>query len=106
MVVLKIASDITRCPFSKKLIKPNDKICLFNQEQFNAFSKIINEQLQLILLISIPIELIDLIIEKTRYEKFIGRFGHVDFAHWTKTTKTKKPKITIYNEESSDDESD
>ena len=79
MVVIKSATYQTRCPFSKNLIKPNNKICLFTEEQFTAFKRILNKEL----LILFPEEIISLIIEKTNYEKLIGRFGHENVTHWT-----------------------
>jgi hypothetical protein len=37
MVVIKNATYISRCPFSKTLIKQTNRICLFNKVQFDAF---------------------------------------------------------------------
>ena len=79
MVVIKFATYTTRCPFSKGLIQPRNKICLFNEEQFEAFKKIVNEELYKFL----PQDLITLIIEITGYEKLLGRFGHANVSHWT-----------------------
>ena len=80
MVVIKSASYSTRCPFTKTLIRPQNKICLFNESQFSAFEKTINQELNKV----IPTEIVDIIIEKTGYKKLIGRFGHESVAHWTK----------------------
>lgn len=93
MVVIKFATYTNRCPFSKKLIKPTNKICLFNQEQFVAFKRIINEKLILFL----PLEIIDLIIEKTGYEKLLGRFGLVKVSHWTVKYTTNEHKFRTGN---------
>jgi hypothetical protein len=79
MVVIKFATYITRCPFSKKLIKPTNKICLFNKEQYDAFKIFINEILKQYL----PLEIIDIILERTGYKKLIGRFGFDRYTHWT-----------------------
>ena len=79
MVVIKFATYTNRCPFSKNIIHPTNKICLFNQEQFEAFKKMINKVLPALL----PEELIDLIIEKTGYEKLIHSFGLINYTHWT-----------------------
>ena len=79
MVVIKFATYTTRCPFSSIVIHPRNKICLFNTEQFEAFKRIMNEELVKF----IPQDLITLIIQKTGYEKFIGRFGHANVSHWT-----------------------
>jgi hypothetical protein len=92
MVVIKLATYTTRCPFSKGLIKPSNKICLFNQVQFDAFNVFINEELQLLL----PPEIIDLIVEKTGYKKLIGRFGFDRYTHWTiKYKKIRHPRINL-----------
>ena len=105
MVVIKSATYQTRCPFSKNLIKPNNKICLFTEEQFTAFKKIINKEL----LILFPEEIISLIIEKTNYEKLIGRFGHENVTHWTAKQSIIKLQRhdqynKIYQEEEDEDE--
>lgn len=93
MVVLKYATYTTRCPFSTTLIHPRNKICLFNTEQFEAFKRIVNEELIKFL----PFEIIDLIIEKTGYEKFLGRFGHASVSHWTVkyTTSGRKTQAPL-----------
>lgn len=83
MVVIKFATYTTRCPFTTALIKPTNRICLFNDEQFEAFKRIINEEL----IKFFPLEIIDLIIEKTKYEKLIGSFGHANVSHWTRKSK-------------------
>ena len=90
MVVLKHATYTTRCPFSKTLIKPTNKICLFNEEQMNAFEKIVNEQF----INRLPKEIIKLIVEKTGYNKLIGQFGHAALTHWTiKYTKSGRKNV-------------
>ena len=95
MVVIKIANYSVRCPFTKTIIRPKNIICLFNQEQFNAFEKTIYKVLN-----RLPDEIISIIIEKTGYQKLIGRFGHESVTHWTKP-KIRKPR----NYKSSDNES-
>ncbi len=99
MVVIKSASYQTRCPFSKTLIKPKNKICLFNDEQFAAFTRIITEELTKLF----PEEIIDIIIEKTGYKKLIGRFGHENISHWTKKQTSCN---RTYNQEASEEESE
>ena len=71
--------------FSKTLIKPKNIICLFSEDQFIAFKKIINEELIKIF----PLEIIDIIIEKTQYKKLIGRFGHEMITNWRKKQYNK-----------------
>ena len=80
MVVIKIAESKTRCPFSKTFIKSQNRICLFSIDQFNAFKKIINEELNHLF----PEDIINIIIEKTGYQKLIGRFGHENLTYWSK----------------------
>tara|TARA_B100001093_G_scaffold520403_1_gene615478 strand:+ start:1458 stop:1838 length:381 start_codon:yes stop_codon:yes gene_type:complete len=98
MVVIKYATYINRCPFSKKLIKPKDVICLFNQNQFEAFKKIIYENLKNFL----PDELISLIIEMTKYKTFIGKFGHKNVSHWTIKNKKYKKIFNTFTEKDYD----
>jgi hypothetical protein len=100
MVVIKIANYSVRCPFTKTIIRPKNIICLFNQEQFNAFKKNIYKELN-----RLPDEIISIIIEKTGYQKLIGRFGHESVTHWTESKIRKQSNYELSdNEESSDDE--
>jgi len=93
MVVIKFATYTTRCPFSKILIKPTNKICLFTEKEFDAFKKIINDELQKFL----PQELIDLIIEKTGYIKLIHSFGLINYTYWTTKRITPEKKFRNRN---------
>lgn len=107
MVVIRIAESKTRCPFSKTFIKLQNRICLFNIHQFDAFKKIINEGLNYLF----PEDIINIIIEKTGYQKLIGRFGHENLTYWSKKTMEKKSKKYLYyksieNNETSDESSD
>ena len=86
MTVVKNASYTKMCPFSKTLIKPTNLICLFNEKQFYKFNIFIIKILNNI----IPIELIKLIINMTKYENFIGKFGHFKFVQWNINYKIKK----------------
>ena len=81
MVVIKSATYRTRCPFSKKLIYPQNKICLFSFEQFVAFKKAVSDEF----IDRIRTDLITLIIEKTGYDTVI--FGD-----------TIKKKFFLYGE--------
>ena len=85
MVIIKSSTYTKICPFSKKIIKPNDIICLFNQLQFNAFKELLYKQLS-----QLPSDIVDIIIKKTKYEKFIHCFGHKKYAFWTKQPKQPK----------------
>lgn len=78
-MVIKFANYRDLCPFSKTLILHNNVICLFNKKQYNAFVKTIKDILNNWLFD----DLIELIIEKTKYKKYIGRFGHQAFTYWT-----------------------
>ena len=92
MVVIREATYTTRCVFSQKLIKPNNRICLFNNQQYEAFEKIIREVLD----VRLPPDLIDLVIQLTNYKNHIGRFGHEKMTHWTApTTSGRKPKPAL-----------
>jgi len=102
MVVIKIAESKTRCPFSKTFIKSQNRICLFSIDQFNAFKKIINEELNHLF----PEDIINIIIEKTGYQKLIGRFGHENLTYWSKKSKKYLYYKSIENNETSDESSD
>ncbi len=82
MVIIREATYTTRCMFSRKLIKPNNRICLFNKQQYEAFENIIYGVLDS----RLPTELIDLVIQSTNYKKYIGRFGHEKVTHWSAPT--------------------
>ena len=86
MVIIIKAIQVKKCPFSKKLIKYKDLICQFDNKQFSAFKKIINN----ILNIFFPKDIIELIIEKTRYEKLLYKFGLVDYTLWINRDKKIK----------------
>jgi len=106
MVVIKFATYTTKCPFTKKLIRPSNKVCLFNNVQFNAFNKYVNEILQVLLL---P-EIVHIIIEKTGYEKLIGRFGFSNYTHWTlqysKSKSKSKFRKYLHSDNDIDNDSD
>ena len=97
MVIIKTSTYITRCPFSKQLIRPPSIICLFNERQFDIFKQILYTQLNYL-----PNDIIDIIIEKTGYKHLLHRFGHEKFAHWSRNPN-KKLLIyqTTYNSDSS-----
>lgn len=99
MVVIKIANYSVRCPFTKTIIRPKNKICLFNQEQFNAFEKNIYKELN-----RLPDEMISIIIEKTGYKRLIGRFGHESVTHWTEPKVRKQSNYELSDNETSDEE--
>jgi len=63
---------------------------LFNKQQYEAFEKIIYEVLDP----RLPTELIEMVIQSTKYKNFIGRFGHEKMTHWTATPTMsgRKPK--------------
>ena len=101
MVIIKLANYRDFCPFTKTPICHNNIICLFNEKQYEAFIKTIKE-----LLNRLPDDIINLIIEKTRYKKYIGRFGHHSYTHWTSpsTTYIRKKALNISDSEKSDSE--
>ena len=107
MVVIKVASYKRYCPFSKRLIKPTNIICLFNQKQFDAFNNKVIEILHQYLLslslsLQLPLEIVNYIIEQTGYKKYINQFGHSNITHWTAKHPNKNTlayrKLT-YNKE-------
>ncbi len=106
MVVIQEATYINRCIFSKKIIKSHNRICLFNKQQYEAFKNIIYE----IFNSHLPTEIIDLIIELTKYKNYIGRFGHEKVANWTINNKSQElnrwKNKKIYNEHDIIDSSD
>ena len=105
MVIIKTANDFMSCPFSKKIIKPGTLICLFNMKQYISFKK----QIYYILSI-LPDDIIELIIKKTNYSKYINRFGKEKISNWTnhlnnKNCKHKKILKLIKNNYSSNKDS-
>ena len=87
MVIIKTANDFMRCPLSKKIIKPGSLICLFNMNQYISFKK----QLYNILSI-LPNDIIELIIKKTNYLKYINRFGKEKNTNWSNSLNNKNCK--------------
>ena len=102
MVVIKSARNWEICPFSKKKVKPTNRLGLFHPRQYKAFEKFIRN----LFINKFPIDIIDLIIKKTGYKKLLWRFGHEKIVCWTKNNKTF---INLYNNNSdrdSDSDSD
>ena len=77
MAIIKYSNNVMRCPFSKNIVKIRNKICLFNEKQYNAFIKIIYEKLYIL-----PDEIIEIIIKKINYKRYIGRFGREKYCNW------------------------
>ncbi len=105
MSIIQYSDNIIRCPFSKEIIKSNRLICLFNMKQYNSFRKEIYTLLSVL-----PDEIIELIIKKTNYLKYINRFGKEKYSNWAKLFD-KKNKYTIQKnydiiDSSSDDSED
>jgi len=69
----------TLCQFSKKIVKPGNYVSNFNRKQYDSFYKTIYEILTDIL----PNDIIDIIIEKTNYKKYIHHWGLTRYIDWT-----------------------
>ena len=80
-----ISQVIRRCPFSKKMIKPNNMLCVFNKYQYNNFVFQIVE----LLLTRLPEDIIHIIIKLTNYIKLLNRTGLEKIVNW-------KPDNHIY----------
>jgi len=80
-----VSHVIRRCPFSKKMIKPNNILCVFNKYQYNNFVFKIVE----LLLTRLPEDIIHIIIKLTNYIKLLNRTGLEKFVNW-------KPDNHIY----------
>ena len=104
MVVLKINFYRTRCPFSKKIVRSNETMCLFSQKQYKEFENEITNIFYDIL----PLELIEKIIQQTNYHKLIGRYGILPVANWEKCSIKRKLKTLqlINNSDSEDSENE
>ena len=104
MVVLKINLYRTRCPFSKKIVRSNETMCLFSQKQYKEFENEITNIFYDIL----PLELIEKIIQQTNYHKLIGRYGILPVANWEKCSIKRKLKTLqlINNSDSEDSENE
>lgn len=72
----------TRCQFSKKTIYPDNYIAYFDKKQYKYFNKTIYEILNPFL----PDEIINIIIEKTNYKKYINHWGLVLYVDWIQNT--------------------
>jgi len=85
MKSIYIVSSITKkCPFSKKLIKPKTMLCLFNKYQYNTFVI----EIKKILYNKLPNEIIEKIIELTKYKNLLGRTGLRDYTNWINIERT------------------
>ena len=106
MVVLKNNLFTCRCPFSKKIVRSNETMCLFSRKQYNEFVNEITNLLNDIL----PGDIIEKIIEDTNYHKLIGRYGILSVANWEKCSIKRKLKtlklINFSDSESSSDSDD
>tara|TARA_Y100000389_G_scaffold164810_1_gene168725 strand:- start:317 stop:643 length:327 start_codon:yes stop_codon:yes gene_type:complete len=103
MVVLKHNLYRTRCPFSKKIVRRDETMCLFSQKQYNEFENEITNIFYNIL----PLDLIEKIIHETNYHKLIGRYGSLQVANWEKCSikrKLRTLKLINYDDSSSDSE--
>ena len=103
MVVLKINLYRTRCPFSKKIVRKDETMCLFSPKQYKEFENEITNIFYDVL----PLELIEKIIQATNYDKLIGRYGILPVANWEKCCikrKLKTLKLINYDDSSSDSE--
>ena len=87
MVIINTANDYMCCPLSKKIIKPGALICLFNIKQYISFTKEIYN-----ILCILPDDIIELIIKKTNYLKYINRFGKEKITNWTNYLNGKNYK--------------
>ena len=100
MVVLKINLYRTRCPFSKKIVRSNETMCLFSPKQYKEFENEITNIFYDIL----PLDLIEKIIQETNYHKLIGRYGSLPVANWEKCSIKRKLKtLKLINYSDSED---
>lgn len=67
----------SRCQFSKQIIQTNTNIIQFTQEQYNYFIENIKR-----IFSRLPDDIIDLIIKKTNYEKYINHWGLIEYVNW------------------------
>ena len=67
----KYASYRTRCQFSKRIIEKGDSISLFTLDDYNRFVGIVKRSLYRY----VPEDIIEYIIEKTQYERYINYWG-------------------------------
>lgn len=76
--IFVISRTTKRCPFSKKIIKPKSMLCVFNRYQYDNFI------LQIVDILSskLPIELIEKILEFTKYKNLLDRTGLERYTNW------------------------
>lgn len=73
-----ISTYRTRCQFSKKIINPGNIILQFHKKQYEYFIKTIYE----IFYPFLSNEIIDIIIDKTNYKKYINHWGLFLYVNW------------------------
>ena len=79
---IQMSNSTRMCPFSKSLIKPHNLVWAFSMAEFIAFKKLLYQHLSIL-----SLDIIDLIIKKTGYNKLLHRIGHEKYARWTKYTR-------------------
>ena len=104
-ILLRRSRYRTRCQFSKKIIKPGNYILQFDKKQYQYFYKSVYKILNHIL----PKVIIDIIIEKTNYKKYIDHWGLVLYVDWIENIHNKhllykKNYLTLVSD--SDNDSD
>ena len=68
----------TLCQFSKKIIKPGHYVSNFNRKQYDYFNNTIHD----IFIGVLSDDIIDIIIEKTNYKKYIDHWGLTQYVDW------------------------
>ena len=99
MVVLTRVQYKNFCPFSKKYIKKDNILCLFNKYQYSMFKNTIYE----IFNKCFNDDIIELIIDYIGYKKYINRFGSLIYTYWENDTKKLKKNLKLLTYHSSDD---
>lgn len=76
-ILVKLAQYQKLCQFSKKHVEPGSILSLFTEKQY----KIYREKLR-IYLSKLPEEIVDLIILKTGYHRYINQWGILEYVDW------------------------
>ena len=79
-IALRISRYRIRCQFSKLIIEKGARIYLFDQTQYNNFENVIKNCYYFSIL---PDDIINIIIKKTNYEKYINHWGLIKYVNWS-----------------------
>ena len=99
-IALRNSRYRTKCQFSKQIIEKGSCICLFNQTQYNNFEIVIKNCYCFSIL---PDDIVNIIIKKTNYEKYINHWGLIKYVNWSENFELNNDSSSGSDYISSDD---